>query len=83
MEIWDPTNKKKKLKRQNVIEVVNYLYNSKQTSEDIYIDDLMDFFKTDSKVYLKSYIKSNVPELQVSASDVVYQMNDFRSSEPD
>lgn len=65
--------KTKKLKRKNVLDVLQDLNDAKESqSDDIYIDDLCEHFKGVSKLDMKGYIVNSVPELRVSSNDVIF-----------
>ena len=64
--------KSRKLKPNNVVEVLRMLHISKLPSDDIYIDDLMEYFSGHNKSEVKAFIAANVSSVRVSNNDSVY-----------
>ncbi len=65
-------SKQRKLKKNNVIAVLQQLVHAKKESDEVYLDDLVEHFAKVSKHDVRAYIRSNIPGIQISTNDSLF-----------
>lgn len=60
-----------RLKKKNIVKVINKIRNEAPSNHDIFVSDLIEYFPSYDLLKIRKYIE-NLPEIVINSHDVVY-----------